>query len=350
MSNIGNKYKVGVFAIVAFTILILGLVSLGTFKYFRTTYPFMTVVSASVQGLEKGAKVKIKGVTIGSVVKIQLGPEMKVTYIYMKFDPDAFEKVATVKSSFIGLTHEESISLFEERISELVREGLRCQLGYGDITGSLFVDIADFDEKVYPPGNFELPEEHPPYIPAVPTVTIGSIITEVSKVTQNLAQVNLKEIADDLKLFIQKSNKILDEKEFKKIITQVQSISENMNALVLRVSDVLDKKRLEDITSNIEKTFNKINSTLDSIEKLSEETKSEVKNSKFADTTEKARSLIDSSEATLKNLNSLKADLKTSIDEFNETLRSAKDLFDYLERNPNSVLTGNPEKPVVNPE
>ena len=83
MSNIGNKYKVGVFAIVAFAILILGLISLGTFKYFRTTYSFMTAVSTSVQGLEKGAKVKIKGVTIGSVDKIQLGPEMKVTYIYI---------------------------------------------------------------------------------------------------------------------------------------------------------------------------------------------------------------------------------------------------------------------------
>ena len=112
MSNIGNKYKVGVFAVVAFAILILGLVSLGTLKYFRTTWDFMTVVSASVQGLEKGAKVKIKGVTIGSVEKIQLGPEMKVTYIYMKFDPEAFSKVASLKYNLVGLSSQEMRALF----------------------------------------------------------------------------------------------------------------------------------------------------------------------------------------------------------------------------------------------
>ena len=350
MSNIGNKYKVGVFAVVAFAILILGLVSLGTLKYFRTTWDFMTVVSASVQGLEKGAKVKIKGVTIGSVEKIQLGPEMKVTYIYMKFDPEAFSKVASLKYNLVGLSSQEMRALFGKRMAECVQEGLRCQLGYGDITGTLFIDIAYFDPKQYPPRDFELPAEHPPYIPAVPTVTIGSIITEVSAVTKNLAQVDLKGLSDDLKTFINKSNKILDETEFKKIFGQVDSISENLNALIIKANDVLDKKRVEEITDNINTTFRKIDSTLDSIQKLSEQTKSEIKDSKLADTTEKARNLIDTSEATVKNLNLLKADLKGSIDEFNVTLQSAKELFDYLQRNPGSVLSGNPEKPVVNPE
>ena len=350
MSNIGNKYKVGVFAIVAFAILILGLISLGTLKYFRTTYDFMTAVSASVQGLEKGAKVKIKGVTIGSVDKIQLGPEMKVTYIYMKFDPETFEKVASAKFKKTDLSPLEYRDLFRKRLAEFVDQGFRCQLGYGDITGTLFVDIAFFDPKQYPPRDFELPAEHPPYIPAVPTVTIGSIITEVSAVTKNLAQVDLKGLSDDLKIFINKSNKILDEAEFKKIFGQVDSISENLNTLIAKANDVLDKKRVEEITDNINTTFKKIDSTLDSIQKLSEQTRSEIKDSKLADTTEKARNLIDTSETTVKNLNSLKADLKSSIDEFNMTLQSAKELFDYLERNPSSVLSGNPEKPVVNPE
>jgi paraquat-inducible protein B len=350
MSNVGNKYKVGVFAVVAFLILVFGLVALGSFKYFRKTYEFMTAVSTSVQGLEKGAKVKMKGVPIGSVDKIQLGPEMKVTYIYMKFDPEAFEKIATVKPEYLALVRQKSTDVFVKRLTELVDQGLRCQLVYGDITGTLFVDIAFFDPKEYPVENFVLPPENPPYIPAVPTATIGGIITQVNKVTEGLAQVNIKELADDVKALVQKSNAILDENEFKKIIVQVQEISENLNSLILKANDVLDKKRVDEVMNNMQATFAKINRALDSIERLSEEARSEVKNSRLADTTEKARTLMDSSDAAVKNLNAMKADLARSIEEFNDTLQAAKDLFDSLERNPNSILTGNPEAPVVNPE
>lgn len=65
MSNVGNKYKVGVLVIIAFTLLLLSLLSLGVVKYFRKTFEFYTIVESSVQGLEKGAKVKIKGVPVG---------------------------------------------------------------------------------------------------------------------------------------------------------------------------------------------------------------------------------------------------------------------------------------------
>jgi paraquat-inducible protein B len=268
----------------------------------------------------------------------------------MKFDPEAFEKVATVQPENIGLSHQKMFVLFSNRIAELVEQGLRCQLQYGDITGTLFVDIAFFDPKENPPLDLALPPGHPPYIPAIPIATIGSIITEVNKITKNLAQINLKEISDSIKLFMQKSNQILDEQDFKKIFRQMESASENLNTLIVRTNEVFDKKRLENIVDNLQTTFKNINSTLVSIEKFSEETRNEIKNSKIADTTEKARNLLESSDTTMKNLNALKADLKNSIEEFNETLRAAKELFDYLERNPNSVLSGSPEKPVVKPE
>ena len=77
MSNKGNKYKVGILVFISFLALILSLLSLGITKYFRKTYAFMTVVNTSVQGLERGAKVKFKGVTVGQVKQIQLDSESK---------------------------------------------------------------------------------------------------------------------------------------------------------------------------------------------------------------------------------------------------------------------------------
>jgi ABC-type transporter Mla subunit MlaD len=354
MSNLGNKYKVGVFAVAAFIILVIGLVSLGTFKYFRETYDFMTVVTASVQGLEKGSKVKIKGVTIGGVAKVQLSPDMGQIYIYMKFDRDAFAKAVPrtdIKEGDLKhLTRKEALDVFGESISEYVKKGLRCQLIYGDITGNLLVDLAMFDPDKNPPQEFDLPEDHPPYVPSIPTVTIGNIMDEIHRATENIAQMDLKKVSDQLNSFLEKANNILNEQDFKKIVKEVESISANLDELIIRVKDVLDKERLEKMTESIQKTFDNFNATLDSIEKLSEESSNELKKVKLAETSEKARKLLDNSNAMVKNIDALRADLKNDLNDLKSTLKSAKDLLDYLERNPSSLVSGKPDRPVVDPK
>ncbi len=352
MSNIGNKYKVGVLAIVASAILIVGMISLGALKYFRITYEFMTVVTGSVQGLEKGAKVKIKGVTIGSVDKIFLGPDMKVTYIHMKFDPEAFARVATVKPEYAAALDNalEMKGLFKKRLAELVEQGMRCQLQYGDITGTMFIDIAFFDPKEYPPRDFELPPDHPPYLPSIPIVSIGSIITDVQKATQNLAKIDVQKLSDDLNSLLAKANNILDEKEMKETVSRINSISSNLDDLVVRMNEIFDKKRLEDTTHQIQKSLDSFNSTLASIEKLSEETRTQMKDSKIPETAERARMLMENSDATLKSINSLRDDLKRDMEQLYATLQSAKELIDALERTPNSVIYGKPGGPVVEPK
>ncbi len=354
MSNLGNKYKVGVFAVTAFVILIIGLVSLGTFKYFRQTYDFMTVVTASVQGLEKGAKVKIKGVTIGSVAKVQLSPDMGQIYIYMKFDRDAFARATSKKlikeSDLKHMSRQQVLDVFSESMSEHVRKGLRCQLMYGDITGNLFVELAMFDPDKNPPQDMDLPEGHPPYVPSLPTVTIGNIMDEIHRATENIAQMDLKKVSDQMNAFLEKANSILNEQDFRKIVKEVESISSNLDELILTVKDVLDKKRLEEMTQSVQKTFDNFNSTLDAIEKLADDTSSELKNTKLAETSEKARNLLDSSNNAVKNLDSLRAELRNDMNDLKNTLKSAKDFLDYLERNPSSLISGKPDKPVVEPE
>ncbi|MFZ2657360.1 MAG: MlaD family protein [Victivallales bacterium] len=350
MSNLGNKYKVGVLAITAFALLMLGLVSLGSFKYFKRAYPFMTIVSASVQGLEKGAKVKIKGVSVGSVEKIQLGPDMKEILIYMKLDPDAFCKATRKKSELKLMSEKEAMEIFASKIDEHVANGLRCQLQYGDITGTLFVDITILDPKDNKPMEVEFAEDHPPYIPSVPTVTIENIITEVHKATQNIAKMDLQKISDQFNQFLEKANKIIDEKQIKDIVGQIESISGSLKDLSTRVNDAMSRERIDEIMANVQKSFDNINKTLDTVNKLAEDTKKDIKDANIPELSSKAKTLIESSDQTVRNIDELRSELKKNIVDLNETLQSAKQLIDYLERNPSSLLTGKPDKPVVDPE
>ncbi|HBC89640.1 MAG TPA: hypothetical protein DCZ94_22100 [Lentisphaeria bacterium] len=350
MSNIGNKYKVGVLAVVAFALLVIGLVALGSFKYFKKTYAFMTIVSASVQGLEKGAKVKIKGVTVGSVDKIQLGPEMKEILIYMNFDPDAFCKATKKKNELKLMSEKQAMESFSDSIDDHVSKGLRCQLQYGDITGTLFVDITILDPKENPIGDYDLPDDHPPYIPSIPTVSIESIITEVHKATQNVAKMDLQKISDQLNQFLEKANKIIDEKQIKEIVGQIDSISTSLKDLSARVNDAMSKQRIDDLVQNLQKSFDNFNKTLDTISKLADETSKEIKDAKISELSGKAKTLVDNSDQTVRNIDALRAEFKKNMLDFNETLQSAKQLLDYLERNPSALITGKQERPVVDPE
>ena len=50
MSNKANKYKIGVLVIISFTLLIFGLVILGSLKFLKPKLEAMTVVDSTVQG------------------------------------------------------------------------------------------------------------------------------------------------------------------------------------------------------------------------------------------------------------------------------------------------------------
>src|SRR5262249_22271990 len=126
---------------------IAAVVGLGLRHLRRETVAFHTYFNESVQGLDIGAPVKFRGVTIGAVSNLQIAPDHR--HVVVTEDIDA----KTVAQ--LGLTH--------------VPPDLRAQLGSQGITGVKFVSIDFFDPKLNPLPvlPFELP---PNYIPAAPSM------------------------------------------------------------------------------------------------------------------------------------------------------------------------------------
>lgn len=294
MSNKGNKYKVGVLVFVSFLALIISLLSLGVTKYFRKTYEFMTVVSTSVTGLEKGAKVKFKGVTIGQVKKIQLdvANENNNIFIIMEFDPKAFAQSSapTAKNDYSDF--EDSELLFQKNLSKNIDKGLRCQLQYLGITGSQYVEISYFDPEKQPVKKVELFPEHPPYLPSVETVSVTNILSEAQTAVTKIAKVDFQKISDQINEFLNAANKLIKDKQTEETINDLREISSNLKKLTNRINRALDDKRINEITDNFNRT----------------------------------------------------------IDNINRMVNSTTALVDYLEKNPESLLRGKPQRPVVEHE
>ena len=350
MSNIGNKYKVGVFVVSATVILIVSLSMLGIMNYFKPKYMFMTVLHSSVQGLEVGAKVKIKGVTVGRVTAVQIGEQGAAVYIYMEYLPESLK----IKNSQVIMTRKDKYDYFRTHIVEPnVKDGMRCQLNYSGITGTLYQELGMYDPQKYPVGKIDLPPGHPPYIPSIPPVLIGNILKNLNETLANTAQINLGPMIEKIENLAKSGNELISNKELKEMVTTLTRVMNNIDLITNTVQKNMTKKQFNDFVSNSSNTIVELNKTLTKAQRFMTMIDQELKAAKLAKTTESARELMDSSSVVVNDLrDALKLNLDNltqTINSANATLRSAQTLFNSLEQNPSSVLYGKTGKRVVQP-
>ena len=73
-----NKYKLGLFVTAAVVLFILAVTCMGLFDFLSAKAYLRTTVSESVQGLNTGSSVKLRGVPIGKITNITvLRPSIK---------------------------------------------------------------------------------------------------------------------------------------------------------------------------------------------------------------------------------------------------------------------------------
>ena len=247
MANKGNKYKVGLLTIIFLVLLVICLMSLGIMKYFQPKISFMTATTETVQGLSVGAKVKIKGVTIGQVSKIQLSAKGRYIYIFMEFDQTSF-----AKQSDLNLSMSEMREYFNENLQKMINEGVRCQLQYEGITGSMFVEIRKFNLKRYPvTPEFTLPPNPPIYIPSIPQASIGNMLEDAQIALKKIGKVDFEKISNQMDGLLTAGNDMIKSKKIEKIINEIGAISLNLKNMTNSFNAVINEKRITELTDNI---------------------------------------------------------------------------------------------------
>lgn len=114
------------------------------------TQNYHTYFDESVQGLEVGAVVKYRGVTIGSVSAIDIAPDQRHIHVALAIDVDAAGRVSLGPDA----------------------STVRAQLTLLGITGLKIIDLDVVDPAFYPAPVLPF-EPAQPYIPARPSVLSG---------------------------------------------------------------------------------------------------------------------------------------------------------------------------------
>lgn len=154
-----NHYKLGLFVIVGFAAAILAGGLFGAAHLRKDTIRYHSYFNESVQGLDLGAPVKFRGVTIGNVSAIEIAPDHRMVDVVSELDTEDVKHMGLTE---VGKKH--GIDKFS------IPPDLRAQLGSQGITGVKFIAIDFFDVKSNPPPElpFAVPVDH--YIPAAPSM------------------------------------------------------------------------------------------------------------------------------------------------------------------------------------
>lgn len=242
MSTPSNHWKLGLFVTLGFVMSLVTMVILGARTLQRESIPYTFYFDESVQGLEKGSPTKFRGVTVGSVAKIDVAPDRRRVEVTSDMDVTELTRLGLVE-------------LKGRKPHMLKSADLRVQLASQGLTGVKFLLIDFYDPVVYPPPDlpFAPPEN---YVPTA-TSTIKQLEDTVTKTVDRLPQ-----IIDGLMALITRVNTMLETMDVKAISDQGLATLKTTNKVMLSVQASVEKLDAPGISLRVKSALDNLSGTL----------------------------------------------------------------------------------------
>lgn len=304
---------VGAFVVGAIAVAVAGVLAFGSGRLFRRAQRFVLYFDRSVNGLRVGAAVKFKGVEVGSVDQIALnltgGRRMPANVsipVVIELDAD---KITKRGAAFDIVS--------PHMMEELVREGLRGQLGIESIvTGLLYVDL-DF----HPDTPVKLVND-----PRAPYPEIPTIPTPLEEVQARAARIVAA----------------LDEIDVRRLVDSVTDAVDGIKRLVT-------SPKVQAAADGLEQAVTDLGAAARSVRQLAEDADRGVAplGTSLRETAQRAAAALEQAEATFRSLKELVApgapagyQLERALAEIATAAHAVGELADYLQRNPGAVVRG----------
>ncbi len=311
---------VGAFVLGALALTVVGLVSFGSSRLLRKPGRFIAYFNESVQGLDLGSAVKLRGVRVG-----------RVTAVRIRFDTQTRRSTVAVicdlEHNLITDSHGNTIKITDaSALQGLVTDGLRAKLRLTGITGLQVIDLDFFDPKAFPASitNDDAGHLVMPTLPSEFTEFAGS----ASEVLTRLRRVDFAGLTEDLRLLLTNSNAKISELKIEDMVARVTAAA----GAIERLADGAETKA---VVTNL-------NQTLGEVRTLATKVGAQVE-SLGKEAQESLRSFDHTSDAvrtTLGPESGLREETTKALQQLSEAAASVQRLADFLERNPNAILTG----------
>jgi phospholipid/cholesterol/gamma-HCH transport system substrate-binding protein/paraquat-inducible protein B len=202
-------FRVGIFVFLGLGAIVATALVLGGRGFFAEKVSFETYFDESVQGLDVGSPVKLRGVGIGRVSEIGLVGDF---YELSEEQEQQFSQLVVVRMEALEQDLPRGAISLEERrriLEDTVEDGFRLQLRQSGITGISFIE-----------GTFVDPARHPPlqvpwqpaalYLPATPS-TISTLTSAAERFAARLETVDVARVVANFDALLVSLRAVVDE-------------------------------------------------------------------------------------------------------------------------------------------
>jgi phospholipid/cholesterol/gamma-HCH transport system substrate-binding protein len=320
MSKKANPVSIGLFLIVGTALALAAVLIFSSRSLFHPRVKQILYFDSSLKGLDPGAPVKFRGVTIGSVAEVMIRHNQSTNDFSMPVLISIDKKLAQAKSD--ELLHIDSQAMLDH----LIQRGFRGRLDAESlVTGVLYISF-DIVPSAPAPVLHQLKSEY---------LEVPTLKSDIQQLLDNLAHVDVRGLSDKLNA----------------ILTRVDtSLSElNVAAINAGITNLLASANHVVATPDLTNSFTALRQTLCQAGNLITHVDGRVDPLAYSVTTTLAdaqKTLADLRVAVgnvsdlLGPDSALRPDLIQALEQVSDAGRGVADLAEFLERNPNALLVG----------
>ncbi len=324
---------VGAFVLGAMVLAIGGLLMFGGVNFFSKPQRFVVYFNESVHGLDLGSPVKLRGVRVGRVVDLNVRYDEKVA---------AAQIAVTCELSRNMTTDAQGVPIDvsnREELQHLVDSGLRARLDIlGLATGLLFVQLDFFNPKEYPAPQ-RPPGEKYVAVPYVPSA-ISEFQNNLTDILNDLKKADFAGIGRELRGVLTSTRKQVDALDVQGLVAQWKktgaTADEFLKSAELRQTFVNLNGAVTDLRAVMQKLDAQVVPAGKELTETLVEAKTAMKS--INETVGVARTFIA-------NNSGVGSEVTSTLEQLSEAADAVKRLADFLERNPNALITGKKRSP-----
>jgi paraquat-inducible protein B len=325
---------VGFFVLGALILGMVGLFSFGSVHFFSKPQRFIVYFDESIHGLDLGSPVKLRGVRVGRVARINLRylaqENRSVVAVVCELNRDAIRDERGLEVDISD----------RAQLEALIQRGLSAQLGViGLATGLLYVEL-DFREGEEPlESTVHLTDPQYAVMPAVPS-TIAEFQASLTEILSDVKRVDFAGLGRELRGLMVDTRRKLNELDTKALSEEVTQAARSVSQLAASPHIERTLENLNGAVSDLRTTLAKIDAAVDpaSAELTGALEQARTTLATFNDTAQTAQRFINAQTG-------LGAEAATALQQLGEAAQSIARLVDYLERHPNALITGRARRP-----
>ena len=239
MSTPTNRWKLGLFVVVASAFTLTATMFFGARSMRKETVEYRSYLDESVTGLDVGSPVKFRGVTIGNVSSIDIAPDRRHVAVSYQLG------VSVLGSLGLAAGHGQGTTL-------PAPPDLRVQLGSSGLTGVKYILIDFFELRANPapPLPFPVPINH---IAAAPS-TMKSLEDSVVRAVDEFPR-----LATDLSRVLEHVNQILTDVEGQQLPVRMTALLANADRTLALLHGTVGQVDATELSSSVQVAMQHLN-------------------------------------------------------------------------------------------